>query len=107
MSRYLILWRRREVAQWPTNPTDYLKLMEMQWATIEGLQKKGDIKEFGWFTKGDSGYILGEGDGATVFKDLVMFTHFYDFDVSEVVPYEKGKETMRSVLTLQIEAMKK
>ena len=38
---------------------------------------------------------------------VLMFSHFYDFEVSEIIPYEKGKETMRSVMKAQIEAMKK
>ena len=107
MTKFLVLWRRREVAQWPTNPADYMKLMEMQWAAIDGLLKKGEIKEFGWFLDGATGYCMGEGDGATVFKDVTMFSHFYDFEVSEIIPWEKGKETMRSVLKAQIEALKK
>ena len=107
MTKFLVLWRRREVAQWPTNPTDYLKLMEMQWATIDGLLKKGEIKEFAFFLNGVTGYAMGEGDGATAFKDVTMFSHFYDFEVSEVIPFEKAKETMRSVIKAQIEAMKK
>ena len=107
MAKYLLLWRRRDVAQWPPNPVDYLKLMEMQWATIDGLLKKGEIKEFAFFLNGVTGYAMGEGDGATVFKDVTMFSHFYDFEVSEILPFEKGKETMRSVMKAQIEAMKK
>jgi len=107
LTKFLVLWKRKEVAQWPQNPTDYLKLMEMQWAAIEGLLKKGEIKEFGWFLNGATGYCMGEGDGATVFKDVTMFSAFYDFEVSEILPYEKGKETLRSVLKAQIEAMKK
>jgi hypothetical protein len=107
LTKFLVLWRIRDAAQWPTNPTEYLKLMEMQWAAIDGLLKKKDISEFGWFLDGITGYAMGEGDGATVFRDVLMFSHFYDFEVSEIIPYEKGKETMRSVMKAQIEAMKK
>ena len=107
LTKFLVLWRRRDAAQWPTSPTDYLKLQEMQWAAIDGLLKKGEIKEFGLFLDGVSGYCMGEGDGATVFKDVAMFSHFYDFDVSEIIPFEKGKEILRSVMKAQMEAMKK
>ena len=107
MTKFLVLWRRKEGSQWPSNPADYLKLLEMQWATIDGLMKKGEIKEFGWFMDGATGYAMGEGDGATVFKDVTMFSAFFDFEVSEIIPWEKGRETSRSVLKAQIEALKK
>ena len=102
-----MLWRQKDGVQWPTDPADYLKLLEMQWVAIDGLLKKGEIKEFGWFLDGASGYAMGEGDGAIVFKDVSMFSYFFDFDVSEIIPFEKGRETLRSVLKAQIEALKK
>ena len=107
MTKFLVLWHRKDVAPWPSNPVDYLNLMETQWAAIDGLLQKGEIKEFGWFMNTATGYAMGEGDSATVFKDVLMFSSFYDFEVSEIVPFEKAKETMRSVIKAQIEAMKK
>lgn len=52
MTRYLILWRRNPVAPWPRDPAEYSKLLEMSWAGIDGLLKKGEVKEFGWFLDG-------------------------------------------------------
>ena len=107
MARYLILWRRNPVAPWPRDPDEYSKLLEMSWAGIDGLIRKGEIKEFGWFLDGISGYAMGEGDGGTVLKNVSMFTTYWDFEVHEIVPHEKGKEIVRALVKAQIEAMKK
>ena len=107
MPRYLILWRRNPVAPWPRDPAEYLKLMEMVWAVIDGLMKKGEVKEFGWFLDGISGYAIGEGDGATVFRDVSMFGTYWDFEIHEIMPHEKGKEITRALIKERIEAVKK
>lgn len=95
------------MAPWPRDPGEYSKIMETMWSAIDGLMKKGEIKEFGWFLDGTSGYAIGEGDGATVFKDVSMFTTYEDSEVHEILPYDKGKETMRALLKAQMEAAKK
>jgi len=68
------------------------------WAGIDGLLKKGEVKEFGYFADGKSGYAIGEGDTVSAFRDVSMFSPYYEFEVNEIIPYEKGKEVLRALM---------
>jgi len=107
MARFLVLWRRNPVAPWPTDLAESSKLQERIWAGIDNLMKKGEVKEFGFFLHGISGYAIGEGDGATVFKDVSMFVPYYESEVHEIIDYEKGKEIVRALMKALAEAAKK
>jgi len=107
MPRGLILWRRNPVAPWPTDPAEFLKLLERSWAGIDGLIKKGVIKEFGYFLDGKSGYIIGEAESTEIFRDVSMFLPFQESEVHEIIAYEKGKEIWREIAKAWIEAAKK
>ena len=106
MARFLILWHRNPVAPWPKDLKETVKLLETMWAGIDDLLKKGEIKEFGWFLDGKSGYAIGEGESATVIKDVSMFTPFEEFEVQEIVPWEKGKNAVREAWKILAETMK-
>ncbi|MEM3627484.1 MAG: hypothetical protein QXZ25_05610 [Candidatus Bathyarchaeia archaeon] len=97
MARYLVLWRRNPAAPWPTDLAETAKLMETMWAGIDNLIKKGEIKEFGWFLDGTSGYAIGEGESTTVLRNVAMFSRYEEFEIHEIIPHEKGKETMRAL----------
>ena len=101
MARFLLLWRRNPVAPWPMDPAEYLKMQEKVWAGLDALIKAGEIKEFGYFADGRSGYVLGEAETTDVFRDVSTFLPFYEADVHEIIPYEKGKETIRDACELQ------
>jgi len=107
MARYLITWSSNPVAPWPTDPSEHLKLNETMWAGIDDLMKKGEVKEFGLFLDGKSGYAIGEGDGATVFKDVSMFGAYYDLKVEEIIPFEKAKEIIRGLYKARMQAARK
>lgn len=103
MVKYLALWTLRSSAPWPTDPTERLKMNEMLWAMLDDLIEKGEVSEFGWFLDGRAGYAFGEGDGATTFKNINMFTNYFDFRVEEVLPYEVGKQIFRALFKAAIE----
>lgn len=98
MSKFLTIWTQSPTAPWPTDPAEALKLNEMLWATVDGLLKKGEITDFGWFMDGRSGYAIGEGNSVTVFKNVNMFSTYFDMTVEEIIPYETGKEVNRARL---------
>jgi len=98
MARFLILWHSNPVAPWPMNPEEYLKLNERMWAGMDNLIKKGEIKEFGYFADGRSGYAIGEGETADTFRNVSMFLPYVQCEVHEIIPYEKGKEIERTLL---------
>jgi hypothetical protein len=102
MARFLVLWHRNPVAPWPTDPAEYSKLQEKMWAGIDLLTKKGEVKDFSYFLDGTSGYAIGEGEAVDTFRDVSMFTPFYECEVHEIIPYEKGKEILRTLLKAQI-----
>lgn len=107
MARFLTLWRRNPVAPWPTDPVEYSKLMETIWAGLDDLMKKGEVKEWGFFLDGTSGYAIGEMESIVAFKDISMFTPYFECEVQEIIPYEKGKEIIRALFKAQIAAAKK
>jgi hypothetical protein len=96
MGRYLALWHVN-LAVWPIDPAESQKLNERMWAGIDGLFETGIIKEFGWFTEGRSGYAIGEGEAADIFRGVSWFIPFVELEVHEIIPYEKGKETLRAL----------
>lgn len=98
MGKFLTIWTQSPTAPWPTDPAEALKLNEMLWATVDGLLKKGEITDFGWFMDGRSGYAIGEGNSVTVFKNVNMFSTYFDMTVEEIIPYETGKEVNRARL---------
>jgi L-rhamnose mutarotase len=83
------------------DPEEYLKMQEKVWAGLDNLIKAGEIKEFGYFADGRSGYALGEAETTDVFRDVSTFLPFYEADVHEIIPYEKGKVTIRDVIELR------
>jgi hypothetical protein len=106
MPRFLILWHRNPVAPWPKDLTETAKLLEKMWAGVDNLLKKGELKEFGWFLDGKSGYAIGEGEATTVLRDVSMFQPYEEFEINEIIPHEKGKETIRAAWKDLAEAMK-
>jgi len=101
MARFLTVWRSNRMAPWPRDPQEYSNLSKKMWAGIDDLMKKGEIKEFGFFIDGRSGFVISEGDALTCLRNHSMFGAFYDFEVNEIIPYEQGKETMRAVMKAQ------
>ena len=106
MARFLILWHRNPVAPWPRDLKETTKLLETMWAGIDNLMKKGEIKEFGWFLDGKSGYAIGEGESTTVIRNVSMFMPFEEFKVQEIVPWEKGKAAIREAWKILAETTK-
>jgi hypothetical protein len=104
MARYLITWTSNPAFSWPTDPAEALKLNEMLFAAVDDLMKKGEITDAGWFLNGASGYVIGEGDGATQLKNSSRFTNFFNVTVQEAIPYEAGKQVFRASLKAAIEA---
>jgi len=107
MAKYLNLWRHSPTAPWPTDPVEAAKVLEMLFAGVENLIKTGEVKEFGYFLDGTSGYIIMEGESKDMFRCSVSFSTFIEFELQEIVPYETGKEIARGVLKAQAEAVKK
>lgn len=107
MARFLALWRQNQVAPWPADPTEALKLFERMLAAMDDLMKKGEIEEFGWFPDANSGYVISKGESADVFRRANMYQPYILSEVHEIIPYEKGKEIYIAVAKAKIEAAKK
>jgi len=106
LGRYLVIWRSN-LAAWPKDPAEGLKLLEQSYAAIEELMKKGVVKDYGDFVDGMSGYITCEGEPADIFRGLGLEGQpFWTSEVHEVVPYEKAKGAWRDVFKARIEAGK-
>jgi len=69
--------------------------------------KKGEVKEFGFFLDGISGYAIDEGDSATTLEHTIMYVPCIESEVHEIIDYEKGKEILTALTKAQIEAAKK
>ena len=108
MAKYLNLWRKNPMAPWPTDPAEAAKLNEMLWAAVDNSMKTGEIKEFGFFLDGTSGYTIVEGEPADALKGSASFCPFVEHvEMLEIVPYETEKEILRGVMKAKVEAMKK
>ena len=107
MVKFINLWHFNPSAPFPTDPSKYSELMEMMFATMDGMMKKGEIEEWGVFPEGYSGYAIGKGEIADIYKDVVMFHPYVVSEIHEIISYEKSKETLRAVLKARIAAMKK
>ena len=106
MGRFLVLWHRSPVAPWPEDPVESSKLIEKLWMGIDNLIKKGTMKEFGYFLDGMSGYAISEGESADIFRNVSMFSPYIETEVQEIIPYEKAKETLRTLWKTLAEAAK-
>lgn len=107
MARYLVLWRQNPAAPTPTTPSESLQLNEMMFAAIDDLMARGEIEEFGFFSDGRSGYVIGKGEAIDSFRNVSMFLPYVYSEVHEIIPYKKGKETSIAVMKAIIELTKK
>jgi hypothetical protein len=106
VTKYLALWHVNPIAPWPTDPAKYLENEEKIWAGMEGLMKKGEIKEIGYFTNGTDGYIIGEGDATAAYRDVAMFQPWFSVEPHEIISFEEHKEITRALCKARIEAAK-
>lgn len=106
MARFLILWHRNPLAPWPEDLKETTVLLEKTWAGIDELMKTGEIKEFGWFLDGTSGYAIGEGESTTVLRDVCLFMPWEEVEVHEIIPWEKGKAATREAWKILAEMTK-
>ncbi len=104
MGKFLILWQMNMAAPWPTDPKGLLEFDEKLWAGMDNLMKTGLIKEIGTFLDTNSGYAIGEGDSADIFKTIDSYTPFFTCEVQEIISFEKSTEIWREGLKAQIEA---
>ena len=107
MARFISLWHFNPSAPLPPDPSKLLELYEMMFAVMDGMMKKGEIEEWGTFPEGYSGYTIGKGETADLYRNVVMFHPYIVSEVHEIISYEKSKETIRAVLKARIAAMKK
>ena len=71
-------------------------------AWVENAIKKGEIKEHGHFLDGTSGYTFWEGEATDIFRNLSMTVPYYDWEIHEIVPYEKSREIIMAVFIPRI-----
>ena len=107
MARMISFWRLNLAVPFPMDPVKLLEMQEQYWALMDGMIKKGEIEEFGFFPDANTGYVISKGETANLFRNASMFLPFVINDVHEIIPYEKGKEVIRAMLKAQIAAMKK
>ena len=106
MARFLMLWRMNLAAPWPTDASEAFKLNEKMWAAIDNAKKEGKLEDFGFFPNSTSGYAIGKGEAAEIFARVNMFLPYIHGEVNEIIPYEKGKEILREVMTTIAAAQK-
>jgi hypothetical protein len=93
MPRYLVLWKANPAA-WPTDPKQYLAVLEGATGGGDQLLKQGAAKELGWVTP-QEGYALFEADSKESVLGMVQgFFPYYTQDVREVVPWDAGKQAI-------------
>jgi hypothetical protein len=106
VGRFLILGRANWAAPWPEDPSEDLKMEKMYYAALEEALKKGEIEDVGFFTDGQSGYVIVNGEATDVYR-LTLENPFYDYEIHEIISLEKAKKIELAVLKDMIEAAKK
>jgi hypothetical protein len=101
------LWRWNTAAQWPTDPSEGLKLSEQMLAAIDDLIKKGEIEENGFFPDGGSGYMICKGESTDVYRISGTFQPYMLSEVHEIIPHEKAKEIALAMARAMVEEAKK
>ena len=113
MARFLVLWRTNPAAisLTPVDPSERLKMLEMEYAAIEDLMKKGQIEEFSFFADtnegGPYGYGIAKGDITEVARIAWMFAPHCLMEIHEIIPYEKGKQIRMELMKAMVEAARK
>jgi len=108
MAKFLILWRLNPLSPFPTDPSGRLELNEKLWAIVDGLIKKGMVKDYGIFPDGASGYCTAEGETADILNYAFMFSPYVVLaEVHDIISLEKQKEILRALCKAQIAAAKK
>ncbi len=79
----------------------------MMWAAMDSMIKAGQVLEYGYFTNGNSGYLIVTGESKDTFAGAFSFLPFIYSEPHEIVPYETAKEVERGILKAQAEAMKR
>jgi hypothetical protein len=105
MARFLVLWRRSP-ATWPADPAEKSKLIQKIGTDIDNSIKKGEIKEHGHFLDGNSGYTIWEVEATDLFRNLSMLWPYYEFEVHEMIPFEKSGKIVGEVFKVPAEAAK-
>ena len=113
MARFLVLWRTNPAAisLTPVDPSERLKMLEMEYAAIEDLMKKGQIEEFSFFADtnegGPYGYGIAKGDITEVARIAWMFAPHCLMEIHEIISYDKGKEIRMELMKAMAEAARK
>jgi hypothetical protein len=100
MTRYLILYKINPAIQ-PKDPKVLLKQTETNMAAADELTKAGIIKEQGGFNPGE-GYMIAEFPSLE--EALKLGQRFWPgitMEIREIIPWEKTKEIVLSVLREQ------
>jgi hypothetical protein len=106
MTKFLVLWRRSPTT-WPADPAEKSKLIQKIGTDIDNSIKKGKIKEHGHFLDGNSGYTIWEVEAIDIFRNLSMTWPYYEYDVHEIIPYEKSGKIVGEAFKIPAKAAKK
>jgi len=97
VARMISFWRLNLAAPMPADPAQLLTMQEQYWAIMDGLIKKGEIEEFGFFPDACTGYVISKGETADYFRNASMFLPFAIKLIHEIIRYHKGKEIARTI----------
>ena len=98
----MVLWRRSSA--WPTTGSE---VVQKTGAAIDDEIRKGRIKEHGHFLDGNSGYTIWEIEGTELFRNLIMTSPYYEYEIHEMIPFEKSRGIVKEVFKVSAEAAKK
>jgi hypothetical protein len=106
VARFLILGRTNWAAPWPEDPSEELKMEKMYYAALEESIKKGEIEDIGFFTDGQSGYVIVKGEATDVYR-LTLENPYYNYEIHEIISLKKAKEIELAVLKDKAKASRK
>jgi hypothetical protein len=73
---------------------------------LEESIKKGEIEDIGFFTDGQSGYVIVKGEATDVYR-LTLENPYYNYEIHEIISLKKAKEIELAVLKDKAKASRK
>jgi hypothetical protein len=88
MSKNLIKWKLNSQMM-PASSEDRMDLLKSMNEALKAMIDSGEIMDFGEYYDGSGGYIIGKGDDADLYANLIKWWPYVDFDAKPVLTIDQ------------------
>jgi hypothetical protein len=98
MSKNLIKWKVNSQMM-PASPEERVKLLQSMNEAIKAMIDSGEIMDFGEYYDGSGGYVIGKGDDADLYVNLIKWWPYLDCDAKPVLTIDQVIESTNKAVT--------